>query len=127
MKVTFYRCPICGNVVIKTVDSGVNVVCCGEEMEKIIPQKAEAGMEKHLPVWNLEPDGALKVDVGSTEHPMLPNHYIQFIYVETAQGGQFKDLSSDDKPRAFFTFAYDTPIAVYEYCNVHGLWKTEIR
>lgn len=126
MKVKFYRCPICGNVVIKTVDSGINVVCCGEEMEELVPQKTETGLEKHLPIWNYEPNGDLQVEVGSVEHPMVPTHYVQFIYLETKYGGQFKTLSPDDKPRAVFSFVCDAPIAVYEYCNIHGLWKTEM-
>lgn len=127
MKVKFYRCPICGNVVIKTVDSGINVVCCGEEMEELIPQTSEKGMEKHLPVWKQEANGNLCVEVGSEAHPMMPTHYIQFIYLETEHGGQFKNLSPDEKPHAVFCFCCDTPIAVYEYCNIHGLWKTEIK
>lgn len=127
MEVKFYRCPICGNVVIKTVDSGINVVCCGEEMEELTAQNTESGMEKHLPVWCQETNGNLHVKVGSDEHPMMPTHYIQFIYLETKNGGQFKTLSPDDKPRAVFSFLCDAPIAVYEYCNIHGLWKTEIK
>lgn len=127
MKAKFYRCPVCGNVVVKTVDSGVDLVCCGEEMEELVPQHTETGLEKHVPVWQYAANGEFQVKVGSVEHPMLPAHYIQFIYVETQHGGMFKTLSADDKPQAVFTFAGDAPVAVYEYCNLHGLWKSEVK
>lgn len=127
MKMKFYRCDVCGNVVIKTVDSGANLMCCGEKMEEIVPMTAEVGMEKHLPVVNRVNDCTLEVKVGSIEHPMLPAHFIQFVYLETERGGQIVYLAPDEKPVAVFCCCKDRPIAVYEYCNVHGLWKTDIK
>ncbi len=125
MKTAFFRCKHCGNVIVKTVDSGVPVVCCGEPMEELVPQTTDAGVEKHLPVVTRLDDGAIKVDVGSVAHPMLPAHYIQFIYLETENGGQFVRLAPDQAPTATFR-CYDKPVAVYEFCNLHGLWKTEL-
>ena len=69
-----------------------------------------------------------EVQVGSAEHPMLAEHYIEWIYVETEHGGQRKALKPGDKPAAEFAFAGgDKPVAVYAYCNLHGLWKTEVK
>jgi len=126
MSTTFYRCRHCGNVIVKTVDSGVPVVCCGEKMEALLPQTLDAGTEKHLPVAERVNECTLKVIVGSVEHPMLPEHYIQFIYLETERGGQMIYLAPSDKPQVKFCCCKDKPIAVYEYCNIHGLWVTEL-
>lgn len=126
MEIKFYRCNVCGNVVIKTIDSGVDVVCCGEEMEELVPLTMDQGMEKHVPVWEREDDCTLKVQVGKEMHPMMPAHFIQFICLETEHGGQIVYLTSQDKPQALFCCCKDKPKAVYEYCNVHGLWKTDV-
>ena len=124
MATKFYKCRHCGNVIEKVVDSKVPVVCCGEKMEELIPNTVEASGEKHLPVVTKLDEWTLKVEVGSVAHPMLPEHHIAFIYVETEQGGVRVDLH--DKPEAVVnTYPY-RPVAVYEYCNLHGLWKTEL-
>ncbi len=122
MKVKFFKCNHCGNVIIKVVDSKVPVVCCGEKMVELVANTEEASVEKHLPVVTRIDDCNLKVEVGSVAHPMLPEHHIAFIYFETENGGMRIDLI--DKPEAVFCVCADKPIAVYEYCNLHGLWKT---
>lgn len=122
MAVKFFRCNHCGNVIMKVVDSKVPVVCCGEKMAELVANTEEASVEKHLPVVTKVDDCSIKVEVGSVAHPMLPEHHIAFIYVETENGGMRIDLS--DKPEAIFCTCADKPIAVYEYCNLHGLWKT---
>jgi superoxide reductase len=124
MATKFYKCRHCGNVIEKVVDSGVQVVCCGENMQEIVPNTVEASNEKHLPVVNDLGDGTIEVKVGSVEHPMLPEHHIVFIYVETERGGIRVNLK--DKPEAVVCTCVDKPIAVYEYCNLHGLWKTTL-
>ena len=124
MAVKFYKCRHCGNVLVKFVDSGVPVVCCGEKMQELVPGTVDASVEKHLPVVTKLDDCRLKVDVGSVPHPMLPGHHIAFIYVETEHGGIRIDLK--DKPEAIVCTCADKPVAVYEYCNLHGLWKTEL-
>lgn len=126
MKTKFYRCAVCGNVIVKTVDSGVKVHCCGQAMEELIPYTEDAGKEKHVPVVNKLDDCTIEVLVGGVEHPMLPAHFIQFIYVETENGGQIVHLKPEEKPRAVFCCCKSKPVAVYEYCNLHGLWKTEL-
>ncbi|MBP3549384.1 MAG: desulfoferrodoxin [Rikenellaceae bacterium] len=124
MATKFYKCRHCGNVIEKIVDSKVPVVCCGEKMEELIPNTVEASEEKHLPVVTCIDDCTIKVEVGSVAHPMLPEHHIAFIYVETENGGIRVNLS--DKPEAVICTCSSRPIAVYEYCNLHGLWKTTL-
>ena len=122
MATKFYRFRHCGNVIVKVVNSGVPVVCCGEKMEELIPNTVDASVEKHVPVVTRLDDCKIRVEVGSVPHPMLPEHHIAFIYVETEKGGIRVDLT--DKPEAVICVCGSKPVAVYEYCNLHGLWKT---
>lgn len=124
MATKFYKCEHCGNVVIKVVDSGVPLICCGEKMKELVPNTVDASQEKHVPVVTRLDDCRIKVEVGSMAHPMTLEHHIAFIYVETENGGMRIDLK--DKPEAVFCTCNDKPIAVYEYCNLHGLWKVDL-
>ena len=126
MATKFFLCTTCGNVVVKAIDSGVNVVCCGQEMKELIPGTTDAMMEKHLPVVERIDDCTLKVKVGSMPHPMSKEHHIVFIYLETEHGGQIQYLDPEGPAEACFCGCKDKPVAVYEFCNLHGLWKTEI-
>ena len=125
MKQKFYICRHCGNLVGMVHDSGVPIVCCGEKMQPLVPNTVEASGEKHLPAVTME-DGVLHVRVGSVEHPMLPEHYIQWIYVMTENGGQRRGLKPGDAPEASFCLGGDKAVAVYAYCNLHGLWMTQL-
>ncbi len=122
----FYRCEHCGNIIIKLNDSGVPVVCCGQPMTELVPGASDGAFEKHVPAVTV--DGAsVRVQIGEVEHPMMEEHYIQFIVLETAQGYQVKNLKAGDKPAAEFVLAAgDKAVAVYEYCNLHGLWVKEL-
>lgn len=124
MATKFYKCAHCGNVIVKMVDSGVPVVCCGQKMEELIPNTVDASGEKHVPVVTWMDEHHLKVEVGSVHHPMLPEHHIAFIYVETKRGGIRVDLK--DEPISVVYVGNEKPVAVYEYCNLHGLWKTDL-
>ena len=124
MATKFYKCRHCGNVIEKVVDSGVQVVCCGENMQELIPNTVDASTEKHVPVVTDLGDGTMQIKVGSVEHPMLPEHHIVFIYVETQRGGIRVNLK--DKPEAVVCTCTDKPVAVYEYCNLHGLWMSKL-
>ena len=124
MATKFYKCRHCGNVIVKLVDSKVPVVCCGEKMEELVPNTVDASGEKHLPVVTRLDERTIKVEVGSVHHPMLPEHHIAFIYVETERGGIRVNLT--DKPEAVICVCQEKVTAVYEYCNLHGLWKTEL-
>lgn len=122
---SFFLCKHCGNLVGMIHASGVPIICCGEPMAKLVPNTTEASTEKHLPVISVNGD-TVKVAVGSVAHPMLPEHYIQWIYLQTENGGQRKCLKPGDAPEVVFALAGDKPVAAYAYCNIHGLWKTEI-
>lgn len=124
MATRFYKCAHCGNVIQKVVDSKVPVVCCGQKMEELIPGTVDASLEKHVPFVTWVDDKTIKVEVGSVHHPMLPEHHIAFIYVETEKGGIRVDLK--DEPVALVYLGDEKAVAVYEYCNLHGLWKTEL-
>ena len=121
METKFYKCQICGNVVMKVVDSGQPLTWCGEEMEELIANTEDASQEKHVPVVTQEDPCKINVQIGSVAHPMSVAHHIEFVYVETKHGGMRIDL--DDRPEAEFCVCSDSPVAVYEYCNIHGLWK----
>ena len=122
---TFYRCKHCGNIIAHIQDSGVRCHCCDEEMEPLTPNTTDAAGEKHVP--EIEQNGQMvTVTVGSVEHPMLDAHYIQWILLETKEGRQRKALKPCNKPVAVFALTEgDAVVAAYEYCNLHGLWKSE--
>ena len=124
MATKFYKCAHCGNVVQKVVDNKVPVFCCGQKMEELVPGTVEASVEKHLPVVTDLGNGVLRVEVGSVHHPMLDEHHIAFVYVETERGGIRIDLK--DEPVCEVYVGQDRPVAVYEYCNLHGLWKGDL-
>lgn len=126
MKVKFYRCAHCCNIIHKIYDAGVPVVCCGQKMEELVPNVVEASGEKHLPVASVQ-DGVLRVNVGSVEHPMASEHFIEWVFVELENGCLLKELKPDSAPRVEFQLGEnDKPVAVYAYCNLHGLWMSEI-
>ena len=86
----------------------------------------DAATEKHVPAVTIE-GNTLKVHVGEVTHPMLEEHYIQWIYLQTENGGQRISLHPNEAPEATFSIEHDAPVAVFEYCNLHGLWKKEIQ
>ena len=94
-------------------------------MEPLVPNTVDASGEKHLPVVTVA-DGVVTVNVGSADHPMLPEHFIEWVYVKTENGGQRKALKPGDAPHVSFCIGSDKPVAVYAYCNLHGLWMTEV-
>lgn len=121
----FYVCAHCGNIIAYVHASGVPVVCCGEKMQELIPGSVEASLEKHLPVIAVS-GNTVTVTVGSVEHPMTDEHFIEWIVLETKEGNQRKVLVPGGKPKACFALCEgDSVVAAYAYCNLHGLWKTE--
>lgn len=125
MATKFYRCRHCGNVIHKLVDKGVQVVCCGEKMEELVANSVETSVEKHLPEVTKLDNDRIKVEVGSVEHPMTAEHHIAFIYLETEDGGVL--VYPKDKPYAEICICCAKAVAVYEYCNLHGLWKRDLQ
>ena len=122
----FYLCEACKNVITKVYDSEVPVVCCGKPMKELVPGTVDGALEKHVPAVTV--DGkTIKVQIGEVIHPMVAEHYIQFIALETKNGFQIKQLKAGDEPKAEFILAEgNEAVAVYEYCNLHGLWVKEI-
>lgn len=118
----FYRCEHCGNIVTFVENKGVPVMCCGQKMTELEPGTTDAAQEKHVPVVEKNGD-KVKVTVGSVEHPMTEEHLIQWVCLETKNGSQIKYLKAGEKPEAEFSLNDDELVAVYEYCNLHGLWK----
>jgi len=124
-KAKFNICKHCGNLVTFLNESGAPLVCCGDKMTHLEPNTVDAATEKHVPVVSVE-GTKIKVDVGGVEHPMVPEHFIQWIYLETDQGNHVRKLEPSNKPHAEFVVVDETPVAVYEYCNLHGLWVKEL-
>ena len=126
MATKFYKCPKCGNVIVKVVDGGPVPSCCGETMKELNPKAMDGALEKHVPQVTKVDECTLKVEVGSVPHPMTPEHHISFIYAETAEGGQLAQLDPAKPAVAEFCTCKAPVVAVYEYCNLHGLWVKEM-
>ncbi len=125
MRQKFLKCNACGKIIHVVKDSQIVPTCCGKDMVEIIPGTVDASVEKHLPVFE-DNDGKIIVSVGSVEHPMTPEHLIEWVLIETDKGVQRIDLKAGDKPVAVFHLtAGDSLSAVYAYCNLHGLWASE--
>lgn len=101
------------------------MICCGQKMTELVAGTVDASREKHIPVVEINAD-TLTATVGAVIHPMTKEHSIKWICLETDKGFAIKYLTPDDEPTATFNLAGEKPVAVYEYCNLHGLWKAEI-
>jgi len=121
----FYVCPHCGNIVEMVKDVGVKPFCCGQKMDLLEPNTVEASGEKHIPSVTVN-GSTVEVNVGSVDHPMLDVHWIEWVYLRTEKGSQKKFLNPGEAPNVRFTLVDDKPLEVYAYCNLHGLWKTEL-
>ena len=119
-----YKCEICGNIV-EMLHAGVGtMVCCGQPMTLQEPNTVDAAKEKHVPVIEKISGGVL-VYIGSVEHPMLDNHYIQWIDIHTKDKVYRKFLNPGEKPEAEFLLDEEVLYAC-EHCNLHGLWKVDL-
>lgn len=125
MEMKFYQCSVCGQIVAIVKETGVPLVCCGEDMEEMIPGSVDASREKHVPVIEVDGD-KVTVTVGSAPHPMTKEHSIEWIALETMCGNQRKVLKPGEEPKACFRLCKgDTVLNAYAYCSLHGLWKAE--
>ena len=123
MEQKIYVCEHCGNIIGMVENKGVPVVCCGENMQELVPGTTDAAVEKHLPVYEVN-GSSVSVTVGSVLHPMLPEHSINWVCLQTNKGFQLKYLNPGEEPKAVFALSDGEKVeAVYEYCNLHGLWK----
>lgn len=121
----FYLCKHCGNLVAMLNDSGIRMFCCGEKMTRLEPGMTDGAHEKHIPVVSIKGD-TVHVEVGSILHPMTEAHYIEWIYLHTTKGGQFKHLQPGEQPIASFELQDEELLTVYEYCNLHKLYKADV-
>ncbi len=119
----FYVCEHCGNIITFMKNKGVPVNCCGQKMTKLEANTSDGANEKHVPV--IEQDGnKVTVTVGSVIHPMLEEHYIEWIVLETNKGHMVTNLKPGQEPVAEFLLTDgDEVIGAFEYCNLHKLWK----
>ena len=118
----FYKCMKCGQILEALVSKCDGLTCCGQDMKELKANTSDGALEKHVPVVKIDGD-KVSVCVGSVEHPMEADHWIQFIEVETKSGALRKNLNPGEKPCAEFLLNGDEFLAAYEYCNKHGLWK----
>jgi superoxide reductase len=123
-EVTFFRCKHCGNLVELIKVGGGTLVCCGDNMEQLVPNTTDAAVEKHVPVA-LRKDGKIYVEVGAVAHPMVDVHYIEWIAVAGDEGIERINLVPGVEPSA--VFADKKNAVVYAYCNLHGLWKADVK
>lgn len=125
MNLRFYTCDVCGKTIAVLNGEGIPTKCCGEVMKEIIPNKVDATLEKHVPVFFIK-DNIVKVKVGSDPHPMTEKHLITWIGIQTDKGFQFKELKPEDEPKACFMISpQECVTGVYAFCNLHGLWFSD--
>lgn len=123
MEIKYYICDTCKKIIAIVKDTQVPTVCCGKPMRELIPGTTDAAVEKHVPVVKQE-GRLIEVMIGEVTHPMLEEHFIEWISIETKEGYQIKKLTPDSEPKATFVLSEtDELVVAYEYCNIHGLWK----
>lgn len=123
----FFKCNKCGNIVELVENGGGQLVCCNQPMERLIAKEEDKGLEKHVPVATFN-NNKLTVKVGSLEHPMEEKHYILFITIKYNEHIERKQLNYNDKPECSFEINEDfDELEIYEYCNLHGLWKSSFK
>ena len=123
MKHKYLICKNCGCIAAVLQNKKIPLYCDGEEMQELIPGTTDAAGEKHIPVYKLE-GNTVHVSVGAAEHPMMAEHYIEWICLETEHVIQYAHLEPNDKPRAKFAICDGDEVrAVYAFCNKHDLWR----
>ena len=121
----FYICPHCRNIAEMVYDTDIPLHCCGDQMEVLVPGSVDASVEKHVPDVKIG-KGLVEVNVGSVNHPMEEVHWIEWVQLITDQGSYRKWLNPGEAPNVQFLLDGEKPLAVYAYCNLHGLWKKEL-
>ena len=125
MNLKFYKCNVCGNIVCKVEDSGMSMTCCGKQMVELKPGSTDGAVEKHVPIYEII-DNRVFIQVGKEEHPMEDYHYIEFIGIETNRGFHIKYLKPGESPKGAFRLGdSEKLISVFEYCNLHGMFKND--
>lgn len=117
-----YKCEKCGNMVEVVHASGGTLTCCGQAMTLLAENSTDAAGEKHVPVVE-KVDGGVKVRVGEVPHPMLEQHFIEWVQVISGGKSYRQFLEPGATPEAVFPIEGDDVVA-REFCNLHGLWKS---
>lgn len=121
----FYECKTCGNVMVLFEDYDVIPVCCGNTMDLINPLSKDGAYEKHVPII-ARTGNNIEIIISSVPHPMLEEHYIKWIVLETNKGMYIRNLKPKDEPKAKFVIQEDErPLRAYEFCSVHSLWLSD--
>ena len=119
-KVNYFKCPICGNI-IEVVNGDINrVKCCNKELELLVANTTDGATEKHVPVYEID-NNEIIVKIGEVIDPMEEKHYIMWISLVTDEKVIRITLKPGDEP--IVKFPYIKGAIIYEYCNLHGLWK----
>ncbi|MBQ9872851.1 MAG: hypothetical protein IJM30_00090 [Thermoguttaceae bacterium] len=123
MEMKFYQCSVCGKIIAIVKPTAVPTMCCGKPMSEIVPGTTDASVEKHVPNFTVDGD-RVHVTIGAQEHPMTPEHHIEWVALQTKFGNQRKSLQPGSEPKVVFPLDDgDEVVAVYAYCNLHSLWK----
>lgn len=121
----FFKCRHCGKIIAIVNERNVPTICCGEPMSEMVPNTSDGAVEKHVPVYEVK-DNVVTVTVGEVKHPMMENHYIEWIAIETNFGNQRKILKPGEEPVVKFALLEgEKVIRVVEHCNLHGLYATK--
>lgn len=121
----FFKCRHCGKIIAVVNERNVPTICCGEPMSEMVPNTSDGAFEKHVPVYEVK-DNVVTVTVGEVKHPMIENHYIEWIAIETNFGNQRKILKPGEEPVVKFALLEgEKVIRVVEHCNLHGLYATK--
>lgn len=124
MKMRFFKCKVCGKILMLIKETDTPTICCGEEMMELKPASIDAVVEKHVPVISIN-DSVVEIKVGSILHPMEEKHYIEWIAIQTNLGCQIKTLEPGTEPKVCFALSKNERIEIaYAYCNLHGLWSS---
>lgn len=120
-KMEVYKCSLCGNIVEILAGGAGALVCCGQPMTRLKENTTDAAVEKHVPVL-VQKEGGWQVNVGSVDHPMTAEHFIEWIELIAGEQVYRQALKAGDKPAAFF-LCDAAAVTARAYCNLHGLWK----
>ena len=123
-RMKFYFCETCNRIFNFIKAPNQELECCGKPLKELVPNSTNASLEKHVPIIE-RMDSHVEIKVGAEPHPMLPEHYIEWVVLETNYGYQLKNLHPGDAPTASFALSKgEEVLCAYAYCNIHKLWKS---
>lgn len=118
------KCKKCGALVRVVEDchcNGCGIVCCGEQMEKLVSNSVDAAFEKHVPTYEKMDDGIfVKVN-----HVMEKEHFIEWVALVSEDKEYFVTLYPEGNAECHLPYIPGSKL--YAYCNKHGLWETEVK